>query len=587
MKFLSIVLIGFLIQAATQAQPQTATIHGIVVDRRDGQPLPNTAVELQLDGGSQFVRRTTTGDDGQFVFAKTAAGSYRVLARRSGFVPSQYGQKGINDPGLLLAIDTADANNGAKDIRIVMSATGSITGRITGDDGLPVGSVNVQALKASYQDGHRVLTSVQEVLTDDLGVYRLFWLTPGTYYVGATIPDGPIDTHILLNPEGVDARGLYEARTQLRPVATTSTRNSAIGNRAHIPVYYPGTGSGTLAKAILVESGADIRGIDIKAATVNTYRVTGVFTRAGQPVGANVTVRLLPVATNPAPQYQAVADATTGTFEFPKVVPGSFVLTGAVAGPNGARAQTSVEVVDRDIENIPVMATAGVPLQIRLRAEGQVGKDGPRGEVDLTKLRVSLRPDPFVSGLPSPAATPAADGTATFQGVLAGDYRVYVMPLLNPPGAGTPAVPNGVQNLYLKSARRGSDDVLNRGLSLKEEPGNPVVDIVLGSNPARITGHVTRTNNNRQELADRTTVVLIPDQGRGFRTDIYKIAVTDTGGKFQMLGIPPGNYRLFAWDDVSGNAWMDPEFLRIYENRGSAVVISEGSEQDITLDAIR
>jgi hypothetical protein len=57
------VLIGFLIQAATQAQPQTATIHGYVVDRRDGQPLPNTAVnynstvEANLYAGNHRRRR--------------------------------------------------------------------------------------------------------------------------------------------------------------------------------------------------------------------------------------------------------------------------------------------------------------------------------------------------------------------------------------------------------------------------------------------------------------------------------------------------------------------------------------------------
>ena len=50
------------------------------------------------------------------------------------------------------------------------------------------------------------------------------------------------------------------------------------------------------------------------------------------------------------------------------------------------------------------------------------------------------------------------------------------------------------------------------------------------------------------------TVVLVPDQGRKFRIDTFKTAVTDADGKFQMQGIPPGSYRLFAWDDVSPNA---------------------------------
>jgi len=587
MKFLSLALFALMLPAAAPAQTQSALIRGIVVDRREGHPLPNTTVELQPENATQPVRRTTTDDDGKFVFAKTAIGSYRVQARRSGFVPSQYGQRGTNDPGSVLTINAADATTGAKDIRIVMVATGSISGQITGDNGLPAGSVRVQALKATFPgDGNRYLTSVQEVLTDDLGQYRLFWISPGTYYVSATIPDGPIDTHILLNPDGVDARGLYDARTQLRSVATTSTRNSAPGNKAHVPVYYPGTASGNLARAIIVDSAADIHSININAASVNTYRVAGVFASSERPAGANVTIRMLPVIpllsgiTTPAPQYQTAADARTGAFEFPKIVPGIFVLTATVAGPNGPRGQTAIEVIDRDIENISLSTTPGVPVQVRFRVEGQPA------DFDMTKLRASFRPDPFVVGLPSPAANAAADGSATFQGVLPGDYRLYVTPLLIPPGTPNQTVPAAIPNLYLKSAMRGSEDVLNNGLSLKEQDRD-VVEIVLGSNPARITGHVARTSNNGPEPADYTTVVLIPDQGRQFRIDTFKTAVTDASGKFQILGIPPGNYRLFAWDDVSPNAWMDPDFLRNYEDRGSSVVLTEGSTVDIGLSAIR
>jgi hypothetical protein len=101
----------------------------------------------------------------------------------------------------------------------------------------------------------------------------------GYYYVGATTRWADRYTHPF-NPEGVDVEA-FMGSDQLRPVATTSTRNSAIGNRAHIPVYYPGTGSGTHWPSNPCRIRGRYRGIDIKAATVNTYRVTGVFTRAG------------------------------------------------------------------------------------------------------------------------------------------------------------------------------------------------------------------------------------------------------------------------------------------------------------------
>ncbi len=69
-------------------------------------------------------------------------------------------------------------------LQLVLTPTGSIAGRVYDRDG-PVGKLQVQALRPIYRDGHRALTIVQSVQTDDRGEYRLFWLPPGRYYVTA------------------------------------------------------------------------------------------------------------------------------------------------------------------------------------------------------------------------------------------------------------------------------------------------------------------------------------------------------------------------------------------------------------------
>jgi hypothetical protein len=38
----------------------------------------------------------------------------------------------------------------------------------------------------------------------------------------------------------------------------------------------------------------------------------------------------------------------------------------------------------------------------------------------------------------------------------------------------------------------------------------------------------------------------------------------------------PGDYKVFAWEIVESNAWTDADFLRNYENNGTAVRITEG-----------
>ena len=554
-------------------QTPSGSVRGVVVSRDGSVPLGGATVELQPATETSRGRITTTDDDGKFVFSKVPAGSYRALARRSSYVSAQYGQRGPNSPGQVLVL--AEGQNA--DLRIAMTATGSISGRIIWKEGKPMANARVIAMKASYQENRRVLTAVRETVTDDTGEYRLFWLSPGQYFVNATIPDGPNATPLIINPEGNDVRGLYEGRAQLFPVATSPVGSGAAENEAHIPTFFPSTGNGSLAKAIDVAPRADIRGIDITALPLRTHRVRGSLANgtAGTPPGANAQVRLLPSAPNSGPQYQATADANTGAFEFPKVVPGSYVVYSTVGGPNGPKGRAVLEVGNQDIESVSLIMTAGFSLPFQVRVEG-----APGPTTDLARLRVNLRPDPAITGLPAPGVAPSAEGSAAIAGIIAGNYRLYVSPFLNAPGAAnaalpSAAVPAGMQDFYVKSAQWGAQDVLNNGLVLDTQPEGSL-EIVLGRNAGALAGRVTTA-------AEGMRIVLVPDEAQGFRLDAYKSAFTGASGQFQFQRIPPGRYHIYVWEDVPNDAWFDLDFMRSQDGRGTAIVIREGTNPDVSL----
>ena len=46
------------------------------------------------------------------------------------------------------------------------------------------------------------------------------------------------------------------------------------------------------------------------------------------------------------------------------------------------------------------------------------------------------------------------------------------------------------------------------------------------------------------------------------------------------------HYKVFAWGDAENGAWFDPEFLRLYEDRGQAVRFSEGSRENLQVIVI-
>jgi hypothetical protein len=59
----------------------------------------------------------------------------------------------------------------------------------------------------------------------------------------------------------------------------------------------------------------------------------------------------------------------------------------------------------------------------------------------------------------------------------------------------------------------------------------------------------------------RITTVLIPNRLRN-RADLYKTELSSEGGHFEMHGIPPGDYKLFAWEAIEAFSWFDPEVIR-------------------------
>jgi hypothetical protein len=81
-------------------------------------------------------------------------------------------------------------------------------------------------------------------------------------------------------------------------------------------------------------------------------------------------------------------------------------------------------------------------------------------------------------------------------------------------------------------------------------------------------------------------VTLLPDPLKAERNDLYRMTTADQNGQFAMQGVPPGEYKLFAWEDVDPGAYMDPEFLKPHESRAQRVTVQANSPQQVSLTQI-
>ena len=141
------------------------------------EPIAKATVELrQVDAGTAAPYVAMTAQDGTFAFAAVRPGQYRLSSSRPGYVKAEYGQRWPNGIGSPL---TVPAGRAVSNVPIPMLPTAAISGRVHDRSDQPIGNVEVQALKATYQDGRRVLTSVQSAVSDDRGDTGFSGCRPG------------------------------------------------------------------------------------------------------------------------------------------------------------------------------------------------------------------------------------------------------------------------------------------------------------------------------------------------------------------------------------------------------------------------
>jgi hypothetical protein len=515
---LRILLAALLLQAG--AASNKASIEGVVLRQGTNEPLADVRVSL-----SDHENPVVTKEDGKFSFKNIdpVAAPYRLIFAANGYVRREYGS--------LLDLTAGQAVTG---LVVRLTPTGSVTGRLQDSDNKPLSGVMVHLLRAGYDaSGKRVLRRFGTAQTNDLGEYRLYFLTPGTYSLSAAPLPAAGD---LYDPGNLGRNGLQES---------------------FAPAVYP--------RPIEVQPGVTTRGIDLTLQRQQRFRVRGriVDSITGQaPPQARVALHFRDPATGEDRWLSNRGDYENGAFEVHGVIPGSYSVSATVDEPWRFGLAT-VSVLDSDVNGVSISVKPGATISGRVRGEGgepkQVGgwnisTGGPPQGARLTPYADDPRTAP--PGLPSPVFSRLDEATR---------FRVFNLM----PGEYVFSIP-WLRDEFVKEAWFGAVDVLNRPLRFTgSEAGS--LDIVVSSKMGAIEG----------KAATGAQVVLVPD--RRDRTANYRAVIADQDGRFRIPRIVPGDYKLFAWEAIEPYGYFDPELLRRSEIRSVPVKVGESSQQTVEL----
>jgi hypothetical protein len=559
-------LAGAQVTLAAAPASSAATLAGPLVATGGGSASSPALLDIVTTNTPAAIPAITTEQDGRFTFRSLEPGLYRLQVLRNGYARQSYGQRIPGGPAAAIRLAAGES----KQILMALIPAGNLSGTIRGADGQPQAGVPIQLLRATYNaTGQRAFQVEGTARTNDRGEYRLYWITPGYYFISAGSPPGP--------------------GRSVNPNAGASSPNEVPG-QSYALTFYPGVGDARAAGLIQVDPGAELSGVDFSVSRQQLYRVRGrvLDSSTGQPpskVGLSLAYRTLAGASgafNAGERY----DPRTGVFELRNVAPGSYVVqaVGSEAGaiPEGdtvvrigaivsrPNARVPIEVAHADVDGITLALTSGFSIQGRLTLDGMALSSIAGWE----RLRVPLKPTldgafaPDLQPAPPVAQAPRADGTFTIDGVSPGEFRVG-------PVTGLPA------GLYVREARFNQVDVLGQPLRLSG-PAGSALEIVLSSRTGQLDGIAVNAQSMPMAGAQ---VVLVPDKQRS-RTDLYKVTTSDASGRFLFRGVPPGDYRVYGWEALESYAYFDQDLLRRAEARSVAVRIAESSGSSITLGVI-
>ena len=324
--------------------------------------------------------------------------------------------------------------------------------------------------------------------------------------------------------------------------------------RSFASTWYSGTVDPQAAALLDIQPGQTASGVDLALRKSVEQRVSGSIDSRNTGPAAPIRIELQPRGTAVsavANISETVPDAATAfAIEAP---PGQYnLIAQKTVGRTRFTGLAHVDVTTHDVTGVNIALQPPVTISGKLRIQGSDDLEAFAN----SNVEVTAESKDLVSAVqPAPVA---ADGTFSLTATGLDSLSIGVRGM--PPG------------YYVKSITYAQQDVRETGVTYVAA-ADPM-EIVVSPHGATVSGVV---HDKGGEPIAGATVVLTP----GFRN-----TVTDQTGYFTIGSLAPGDYTLFAWNQIQPNRYYDPDFLKSVESRGQPVSLQEGSQEVVNYEAI-
>ena len=525
--------------AASRSNETNSRIRGRVFAADTGKPVAGAIVTLvdtrATNPNERQGRWIRTDAEGRWEAEDLRPGAYMLSASKAGYLKIEYGQKRPFERGKSLDIEAGQV---LEKVDLALPRGGAITGRVFDEFADPAAGVFVRALRQRYVNGRRELTPLAESLeglangggdiTDDLGQFRIYGLSPGEYYISA-----------LFSPPGEAA--------------------SAIG---YPPVYYPGTSSAGEARRIKIGLGEESPNINVTLVSARYAVISGTVVNS---LGAAASASIQLVSDDPV-AGAAVAPArasSNGAFALRSVPPGEYRLNVYDVRPAAAAAEFAsipVSVAGEDLRALTVGTAPGATASGRV-----VFEDG-----------AAVNAGVFVR------STNAVAGAPTFSNSSVGINPDRTFELSGLAGRQTFRTGTLPEGWFLKAVTHESLDITDTGYDFRAGQRIPGFEIRLTRRATSLSGTVQDARTDL--VGDYTVVAFSTNADRwAYPTRFIRSARPDQSGRFIIRALPPDEYFVVALEYVETGQEYDPEQLAAWKALATTVELREAETKTVSL----
>jgi hypothetical protein len=240
-----------------------------------------------------------------------------------------------------------------------------------------------------------------------------------------------------------------------------------------------------------------------------------------------------------------------------------------------------ITVNGADATNLLLRTTMGWMASGRVTTENGGPPDAPRERFGLVARLVDTDQSPF-GGAPPPPPPPGGSGVIVDSGRMKEDWTFAVAPIF---GAARLRVslPDGWS---AKAILQDGRDISDAAVEMKSGEELTGVQVIVTNRVTTVGGQVI--DGKGAALTDGTVIVFVDEPEKWAEDSRWVRAVrTDALGRYEVKGLPPGEYRAVALEYAEDGIWNDAEYLSSIRQDARKLTLREADALTVSLTLAR